>query len=192
MFLNDEEQSDDQEDNQTDNQSDNQGDNSADTTDWKAIAEAEKAEKEAALGRLQRVETKLGKFKTQQPTAKKEGFDYAEKAYLKASGINSEEFFLVEEVAKATGKSLDEVLESKYFQAELKERRETKATQNAIPTGTKRSGQSARDEVDYWIAKGELPPADQHELRQKVVNAKIKTEKAKSQFSDNPLIYERK
>ena len=191
MFLNDDDtQSDDQVE-QIDNQPDNQ-DESTDDIDWKAQAEAAKAEAEAAMGRAKRAETKLEKFKTQQPPAKKEGFDYAEKAYLKSSGIQSDEFSFVEEVMKATGKDLEAVLESKYFQAELKERRDAKATQDAIPTGTKRSGQSARDEVDYWIAKGELPPADQRELRQKVVNAKIKAEKAKSQFSDNPLIYERK
>lgn len=164
-------------------------DEGKDTTDWKALALKNH-------GIAQRFKTKLEKSKIDSKVekkvekileTKKEGFDYAEKAFLKASGVTPTEFALVEEVMKATGKSLDDVLESKYFQAELKEQRENKASKDAIPSGSKRSTSSARDEVDYWIAKGTLPPADQRELRTKVVNARLKAEKAKSVFSSQSV-----
>jgi len=166
-----------------------------DATDWKA--EAMKAR-----GIAKRNATRLAKLKkaaetkieTTTPPAKKEkeeerkGFDYAEKAYLRSSGIHADEYDLVLEVMQSTGKSLDEVLEAKYFQAELKERREVKATRDAVPSGSKRSSPASRDSVEYWIAKGELPPRDQVELRRKVLRAKENSEERKSQFSDNPIV----
>jgi len=141
---------------------------------------AEKAEKKT----LKNKEAKPSKKQTD----KKEGFDYAEKAYLKTSDVNPDEFELVEKIMSDTGKTLDEVLESKYFRAELKEKREAKASIEAVPKGTKRSTPSSRGEVDYWIAKGEMPPADQPKLRREYVNAKIKAKTSGSKFSKNPVI----
>jgi len=159
-----------------------------DTTDWKAIALKNQ-------GIAKRYKTKLSKSKevkepepVKEVSKAKEEFDYAEKAYLKASGVQNNEFPMVLEAISTTGKTLEQVLDSKYFQAELKETRELEATKNAIPDGTKRSSASAKDSVEYWIAKGELPPADQRELRTKVVNARISSEKDKSTFSDNPVV----
>lgn len=127
--------------------------------------------------------------KPEKKTSKKsDDLDYGEKAFLIANGIKeAEEMELVQEVMKSTGKSLDEVVGSRFFQAELKEMREDKATTDAIPKGSKRGNNSASNTVEYWIAKGELPPKDQRELRQKVVNARIKADSGKSQFTDTPV-----
>lgn len=158
-----------------------------DLTDWKALALKNQ-------GIAKRFKTKLEKAKEAkapiEPKApeKKEGFDYAEKAFLKASGIQSNEYEFVQEVLKSTGKSLDEVLESKYFQNELKERREEADTKKAIPEGTKRSSGAPIDSVDYWLAKGELPPKEQSELRRKVVNAKIKKAQQESKFTPYSIV----
>jgi len=167
--------------------------NDQDITDWKA--EALKRH-----GIAKRYQTKLRKIKTaeaekakteaekaKQPQDKKE-FDYAEKAYLRSMGVEKEDFPFVFETTQKTGKTLDELLDSKYFQAELKEKREERESQEAIPSGTKRTSGSARDSVEYWIAKGELPPADQVELRRKVVKAKVDAERNKSHFSANPIV----
>lgn len=162
-----------------------------DTTDWEA--EAKKARGIAA--RLRTKLTKATEKKVeptkpadQKPAEEKKSFDYAEKAFLKSSQIAPSEYELVLEIMHATGKDLESVLESKYFQAELKERREEQSSKEAIPPGSKRSNSSSRDSVDYWIAKNELPPADQVELRRKVVNEKINRAKNKSQFSDTPVV----
>ena len=166
-----------------------------DETDWKAIAQKNH-------GIAQRYKTKLEKAKDNKDgegkpnsdkkgdkeTPKTEVLDRMDKAILRVEKITSEEEIgLVESIMKDTGKTLEQVLESKYFQSELKEMRELKASEDATPTGTKRANNSARDTVDYWIAKGELPPASQPELRQKVVNAKIAKEKAGSNFSATPV-----
>lgn len=162
-----------------------------DLTDWKALALKNQ-------GIAKRFKTKLEKAKelvkanVEKPKIpekkEKEGFDYAEKAFLKANNIQKDEYDFVQEVIKSTGKSLDDVLESKYFQNELQERREESETKKAIPEGTKRSSGAPMDSVDYWLAKGELPPKEQSELRRKVVNAKIKKANQESKFSPNSVV----
>jgi hypothetical protein len=121
--------------------------------------------------------------KTKKSDEKSE-LDYGQKAYLIANGIKADEINYVKEVMEATGKDLDSVLASKYFQAELKERREAQAAEAAMPSGTKRSGTASRDTVEYWVAKGELPPPtpENFKLRTEVVNAKIKAQTSNRQF----------
>ncbi len=166
-----------------------------DTTDWKAKAiefETKYKSENAARRRyekdLKQATSKTTETQTESKPQDKQGFDYAEKAYLKSSGIENTDFEFVKEVMDSTGKNLDQVLESKYFQAELKERKDQRMAEKATPQGSKRAGQSSNNEVEYWLAKGELPPASNRELRIKVVNARIKAEEAKSQFTDTPVV----
>lgn len=150
-------------------------------------------EKVARLkGMLKRAETDAGivdEPDNKKKTSKKsDELDYGQKAYLVSMGYKgADEMEKAKEIMAFTGKSLDEVLENKHFQAEIKEMRDVKATNDALPVGSKRSSNSAADSVEYWIAKGELPPADQRELRTKVVNARIVKEKSKSTFTDTPV-----
>lgn len=160
--------------------------NDNDTTDWKA-------EYEKSQGIAKRFKTKFEKLKELKEEKKevkedkKGSLDRLDKAILRVEKINdSEEIKLVEDMMKESGKTLEQVLESKFFKSELKEMREVKAVKEATPTGTKRSGQSPRDEVDYWIAKGELPD-DNPELARKVVNAKLHKIKSVNQFTDEPV-----
>lgn len=114
--------------------------------------------------------------------------DKADRFLLRSEKITDEkEVALVQSYMKETGRDAEAVLGSKVFQAELKEMRDLKATEDATPEGAKRSGTQTRDSVDYWLAKGELPPANQPELRRKVVNAKMAQKRSGSQFSDNPI-----
>jgi hypothetical protein len=124
------------------------------------------------------------KPKSTKKSDEKSDFDYGQKAYLIANGIKADEINYVKEVMEATGKDLDSVLASKYFQAELKERREAQVAEAAMPSGTKRSGTASRDSVEYWVAKGELPPntPENFKLRAEVVNAKIKSQTSNRQF----------
>lgn len=144
--------------------------------------EARKARLERQLKQLQKKNPEL----FAQPESKKSSqsgeLDYGQKAFLVANGIkDSNEIKLAQTVMQETGKTLEQVLESKYFQAELSEMREATASSNAVPKG-KRSGNAASDTVEYWLAKGELPPASERELRQKVVNAKAKKSESTAIF----------
>lgn len=136
------------------------------STDWQARARE-------LEGRLKRAEKKLSRNDNDSPrqSSKTGEFDYGQKAFLVANGVkSSDEMNLVKEIMKDTGKSLDQVLESKYFTKELEELREVRKTSSAVPSNSKRSNNTSRDSVDYWIAKGELP--EDRELRSKVVKAK--------------------
>lgn|SRR3990167_796437 len=164
-----------------------------DSTDWKAEAQKAKEEAKRYHGMAKRYKNDVKKPKEEPKQTEKHGepekkefFDYGQKAFMRSNDIKSDEFGFVQNVMEDTGKSLDDVLESKYFQAELKERREEKATKEATPPSSKRSSSSPRDTVEYWIQKGELPP--DRDLRQKVVNEKINREKSKSIFSDQPVV----
>jgi acyl-CoA reductase-like NAD-dependent aldehyde dehydrogenase len=141
-----------------------------------------------------RAKTAEGKLKQAKPEVKPapkkegEGLDRVDKAILRTEKIVEEdEVELVEKIMKETGKTVEETLDSKYFQSELKTLREDKETANAIPGNSKRSGQSNSSTVEYWISKGQLPPVDQPKLRQAVVNRKIELEKSGNTFSKNPI-----
>jgi len=84
--------------------------------------------------------------------------------------------YLLDEV-KGTGKELRDVLKFKYVQEELKNREETRKVKTALPPGTKRSGNSVKDDVDFWIQKGEMPNrADNPDLYRKVRKEKERLE----------------
>lgn len=173
----------------------------AEDTDWKAKALELKGIAKRRATQLGKVKTKLtdleGKIKelTSEPKPqdkkvekKSDDIDYAQEAFLIANGVKeADEIELARGIAVDTGKSLKEVIGQSYFQFQLKELREAKAVKNALPSSSGRSATSARDSVEYWIAKGELPPADQVELCRKVVNAKIAKAKNVKHFTDNPF-----
>lgn len=171
----------------------NNGDGDQDAgVDWKAKFEEEQ-------GRRERAETKLEKLAkkpdpdTNKAPSKSSELDYGQLAFYNTKSDvvkieSQEDIDFLQKTLSETGKSQSELLNAKWFQNELKERRDAQSVQNAIPDGSKRSNQSASNTVEYWLAKGELPPADQRELRTQVVNARLKAENNKSQFTDNPVV----
>ena len=168
-----------------------------DTIDWKAEALKSKGIAKRRATKLAKVKEKLAlqvESKTEAPVKKEDlqtkEFDYGQKAFLTANGIKTaEEQEIVRNWMENTGKILDDVPDNKYLQAELKELREAVVVKGAIPTGNKRSAPAPKDTVDYWLAKGELPPEDQIQLRRDVVNARYKKESpSTSKFSSNPVV----
>ena len=81
----------------------------------------------------------------------------------------------VKQFAKATNTTIAEAFKMDELQTVLTKRNEKRVSALAIPEGTRRGAAPARDDVDYWIAKGELP-ADS-DLRRKVVMEKVKRAK---------------
>lgn len=161
--------------------------------DWKAEAEKYK-------GIADRRTTKLSKLKTapkpEMPKpadqTKKGELDYGQKAFLIAKGIDDpSDIKIVTDAMAATGRSLDEIVASPYVIGEITKAKEERATKAATPPGDGRgNGSDARDQVEYWLKKGphELPPADQVELRRKVVKARIAQAKTGNVFSPNPVV----
>jgi len=124
----------------------------------------------------------------QEPKSQSSELGYAEKAYLQGNDIRgNEEFSIVQKYVKDTGKKLEELVDEativgKLIRSEIKELRETKATDNATPKGTKRSTQTPKDSVEYWLKKdfSEVP----QEMKIAVVNRRIELEKSKNPFSN--------
>lgn len=168
-----------------------------DTTDWKA--EARKLQ-EKAIKQRERTKELKSQLKALTPAEKKQeadqgksnDLDYGQKAYLKSYGVSgSDELALVKEFMANTGKSLDEVVDNKYFTNSLNELRDMRATRDAVPTGNKRSGVSSKDSVEYWSEKyqsgtalNEIP----EDMQMKVLNLRMDKEKSKTRFSSNPIV----
>jgi hypothetical protein len=175
-------------------------DGQEDKTDYKALAEQQREIAEKNRGIAQRNKTRAERFKAKglNPDGKPEEkgkpnvgksdeLDYGQLAFYnsKSDSIKIEtdaEIAFLKKTIEETRKPQSSILNSKWFQSELKEMRELKQTADAVPSSSKRANQSSKDSVDYWVAKGELPPADQQELRRKVVNAKMKKDENKGMF----------
>lgn len=126
---------------------------------------------------------------------KSDVLDYGQLAFYnsKSDAVkieSDEDVEFLRETIESTGKDQRSILASKWFQAELKERQAGRETADAVPGNGKRSGGSASNTVEYWIAKGGLPPntPENQKLRQEIVNARIGKERGKSQFTDNPVV----
>jgi hypothetical protein len=161
-------------------------DDGNDTTDYKALAEAQREIAEQNRGIAQRNKTRAERFKannskpveapvTQKPVSKSDILDLGAKAFLTSNGIKgSKEFEFVQAQMKQSGKDVESLLENGYFKTELENFRALAQTADATPTG-KRSSGVATDSVEYWVAKAgpnaenlaEVPT----DMRTKVVNA---------------------
>lgn len=160
------------------------------SVDWKAKAQESLGIAKRRTTQLEKAKTHIGELEAKIPkepapqnkidNSQPKEFDYGQKAFLISNGIKSEEFGLVKNIISATGKSLDDVISSKYFQAELKELRDAQAVKDAMPSDTKRSAPSVKNTVDYWLEKGEYPPDtfENRKLRQDIQVAKEARAKA--------------
>src|SRR3990172_11890169 len=111
--------------------------------------ETPEARKARLLRQLKQVNKKLGVEEEKPKPKKSDEFDHGEKAFLIANGIKGqEEYEFVKQQMEDSGKSLDDIVEAKWFQAELKELRDARVAKNAIHSSSKRSAQSAKDTVE--------------------------------------------
>jgi len=157
----------------------------------KAEMESLKKDNEDLADKL--AKKRITKRKSNQADSKKEtqsdGLDYAQKAFLNTEGIK--EFDFVEKQMKESGiHDVEKILANGYFQAQLKEHRDSVAVKEATPSGTRTDSKPSNTKVDYWIDKGELPPndADNVKLRREVVNERIKRSKSGNNFSQQAIV----
>jgi hypothetical protein len=148
----------------------------ADTKDWKAEALKFKAI----------LDRNKNKSEPKETSKKSNGdLDYGQKAYLATQGIKPNEFDFVQAELKASGESLDTLLENNYFKARLEKNRELSKTANATPTG-KRSSGVATESVEYYMAiagpNAENLDKVPKDMRAKVVDAMVSKEKNKGIF----------
>lgn len=114
--------------------------------------------------------------------------DYGLLAYLTAKGLEHEEdIALFNKVRSETGKKPEEIISSKYFQAELKEQQEIRATKSAQPTGNQRGGTKARDDAEYWHEKVQSGKATFAEVPEGL-RYKVSQLKAQASSESSPLL----
>jgi len=126
-------------------------------------------------------------IKPEDKTDKTDEFDYGKKAFInQALGVkinDPEQIALVKDYL-GNGKKLEDLLDNRHFKNDLKDIQDNQAAKSAMPQGGRGSGGgSAKDTVDYYLSKGEMPPADKPELRREYVNERYKREKSVSHFA---------
>ena len=137
-------------------------------------------QKEARLAReLKRTRVKLGKADseeveiTEPKKTKSGGLDAGQKALALQLGLKKEELGHLQDTMQRTGYEMEELMNKKWFTAELEEKRTERTTTEADPSSSNRTGSSSADKVDYWLAKQQVPPADKPTLRLEYFNALI-------------------
>ena len=120
----------------------------------------------------------------------KDDFDYGQLAYLSTKKLDSgiAQKAIKDYLAENSGKTLEQAVTNKFLLAEINEQLEVQKTKDATPSSTKRAPTSGKGSVDYWIDKGEMPPADQVQLRRDVLNARIARDKQGSQFANQSVV----
>lgn len=122
--------------------------------------------------------------------SKEDDFDYGQLAYLSTKKLDSEiaQKAIKDYLAENSGKTLEQAVTNKFLLADIKEQLEVQATKDATPSSSKRAPTSGKGSVDYWVNKGEMPPADQVQLRRDVLNARIAKSKQASQFAEQAVV----
>lgn len=167
---------------------------SEDATDWKAEALKWKGVAKRNATKLAKSKDDTGEQKQNEvnkTNKQSNDLDYGQLAFYnsKSNSIkieDNEDVDFLRETMENTGKSQSDILNSKWFQAELRERQDDRSNKNAMPKAGKRAPSSGKDSVDYWIDRDDLPL--DRELRLKVVNAKIAKEKSASNHSGSSVI----
>lgn len=110
-----------------------------------------------------------------------------DKLALKTEGItDDDEVELANKLKKETGKDMEDLLSSKYFQTELESLREGKANVAATSDVQGGSGASeAKMSPEYWLAKGEPPTKEDvpdRKTRAKIARAFMANAKSSKTF----------
>lgn len=167
----DQDNEDSQDDSKDDKSSDQDksDDDKSDDVDWK----------KKALGYKAILDRNKNK-KPESKSAQSDELDYGKKAFLASNGIKgSKEFDFVQSEMKKAGLELGDLIENEYFQSKLEKFRALNKTAEATIKGKDSKGVQT-DSVEYWLNKPieEVP----HEMRIKVVNAKLKQNESKGKF----------
>lgn len=110
--------------------------------------------------------------------ADKNGFNDTEKLWLRVEGVSKEDHDYILDGVKATGKSLEQLLESDWVRKELKERQESRRSEQALPEAKNRSGVPPSNSAEYWTAKldsgqAKIKDVPDAKLRKEIIEARI-------------------
>jgi len=132
------------------------------------------------------VKKKVPEGKVNKPN---EDFNTGDIAFMEGRGVKTDdEMNFVKSMMDKTGENLKDTLSDDYVQSKLKTMKEAAAVKDATPSGSKRTPTSGKASVEYWLAKGGLPPESDIQLRRDVLNARIKGEERGNKFAPQSVI----
>lgn len=132
-------------------------------------------------GRAKRLRKDLGldvEPKKQEEKSTQTGeLDDTQLDYLDLKGITEDEdIAVIKSVMQKTGQTVRQTLKDDYVVAKLKELKVARDVKTATPSSSKRSGQQATDNEDYWFQKyeasGELPKGMPKGMASKLISRK--------------------
>jgi hypothetical protein len=152
----------------------------AEVKKWKA--EAEKATKGNSKITLGESETPKSSEQLNEP-------DYAKLAYLESRGIkHPDDQKIVRDEANRLKLPLTDVLGMEHIQTKLKKSQTQREAEDGMPQGSGKPKGGNKGAVDYWVDRknpdGTYETPTDTELAEKVIDARLKKDKASSQFSD--------
>lgn len=149
-------------------------------------ARAARAEQlEVENGSLKRDLKKAQKLKepevTQEKTQTNEP-DYSRIAYLNSVQVtHADDQKAVMEEAERLKLPLTDVLNMEHMQSRLKSMQNERAVKDGVPTGSGRTGEGHKGEVEYYLAHPDETP-DDLELHNKVIDARMKQQTQGNKF----------
>lgn len=154
------------------------------------VEEVATDDKDALIAELQNklknksIEARKAKKETKAPEVSSILLEKVTRMELKESGLkDAEEIDLVLSEAKELNIDPLVLVKKGYANSLLESHRKQKEADLANPSSNSRGSVNAKSTADYWIAKGELPPKDQVELRREVVNKKMAISSRKNKFN---------
>ena len=177
-----------------------------DTTNWKEIATQLQSSAKQYEGLAKRNHSDLSKIKTDLETLKNDprlqesiqkgsGYDnkLVQLSFLNSLGVPREDHEYILEEAASTGKELPVLMDFKYVQEELKNRKESRAAKEAIPSGSKRSGGASANSAEFWLAKierGEASLGQIPDLKlQREVRKMRETKSSGGRMGTTPVVF---
>lgn len=135
-------------------------------------------------GRAKRIRKDLGMETPEKPkieTPKTGELDDTQLDYLDLKGVTEDEdIAVIKSVMQKTGQTVRQALKDDYVVAKLRDLKVARDVKTATPSATKRSGQQATDNVDYWFQKyeasGELPKGMPAGMASKLIDRKASQE----------------
>lgn len=137
---------------------------------------------ESTVGSLKRelkdLKKSMEKGTEEAPKSQQEEFGLLQKSYLRSAGItDADEVELAKGLSKKWGMDIDVLVDDEDFKAKLEKIRTTKANAKAtnVEGGNGSSG-GAKNSIEYWSQKGELPTSK--DVPDRAARAKIHREMA--------------
>ncbi len=144
--------------------------------------------------RAEKAETAAKKSKeksTPENKTQPDATDYGKLAYLNSKGVkHPDDVKVITEEAERLKLPIEEILGMTHIKSKLKDSKDQREAESGMPEGESGKSSGNKGSVDYWVNRKDkegnyLTPTDT-KLANKIIDARIKSKKEGSMFSDDP------